>query len=491
MSLKSKVVGGATWNLVGKMADYVFRFTIGVVIARLLSPAEYGIVGLANIFITLSYIFVDSGFTYALIQKQDCSERDYSTVFYFNILVSFSLFILIWLLSPVIAHFFKEPKLISVIRALILVILIQALYIVQVAKLKKGMAFKQLAQAQVIANFLSGIIALFLAYKGFGVWALVTKSLCLQLLLLLIYTLRIKWKPLLVFDKLSFKKLFSFGSKHLIGGILNSIYLQLKSIIVAKFYSPSEYGVYSRAESFQSMTTTQIAATITEVTFPLFSGIQDNLETLKKSLSKIIRIVLLIVMPLSILLMIIAKPMVMFLLGNKWSGVIKYLELLYIYGAIYPIAPVLLNSINAIGRSDLVLKLEIIRKTLDIPILFLGALISIQMMIIGIIVNHSISTVLCLITTKRTINYSIKDFLMDFKVPVIISAILLCILLIINNYIHNHLSNILICFILGFTTIGIMFIMCKIFNIKEIYELYNLFLAKMKYGTKLLKNKFI
>lgn len=480
MSTRNSAVTGSLWNLLGRVGDFASKFLIGIVIARLLTPAEYGIVGLASIFLAFGYIFADSGFSYALIQKSDCNDIDYSTVFMFNIAITIVLVIVIWLLSPLIAVFFKEPQLTSVLRALLFGILIQALYIVQMAKLKKSMNFKLLTQARVVAVFVSGGIALVLAYKGFGVWSLVCKSLLMQVILLAIFMMKIKWTPALVFSNDSFRRLFSFGSKHLISGVMNSIYLQSRGLVISKFYSPAEFGLYAKADSFEKMSTSQMAATIIDVTFPLFSSVQHDNERLRKLLGKVIRIVMNLLMPLSVVLLVIARPMVILLLGQKWAGVIPYLTLLYIYGAIVPMAPILLNAMNAIGRSDIMLRLEVTRRVLDIPVLFVGALISVQAMIVAAILSYMTSLALCLLSTKKELGYNCFDLLADLQKPLIISSILAIILFFAELVFRGYMSNVLMCTLLVSLAAIFYWILINVFKVQEVKEAIMLLAKRTK-----------
>ena len=452
MSLRNKVVLAASWNFIGRMVNISFTFIIGIIIARLLSPAEYGLVGIANIFIVLTSVFIDAGFGYALIQKKGCDNKDYSTIFFFNLIVSIFFYFLFFILSRRIAEFFHEEILINILRVLSLAIIIESLYLVQVVQLKKLMKFKTMAKAQIIANILAGFISILLAYKGYGVWSLVFKSIISQLLLLFIYYFSCKWIPQFIFSFTSIKKLFVFGSYHLISGVIYVIYNNLRSTVIAKYYSPIEFGLYSRAESFQNISSVQISGTISEITFPLFSELQDNKNKLKQTLRSTIKMLMYFNISISFCMLILANVMIIGLIGNQWSGAVKYLQLLCIYGAIYPIAPILLNAINALGRSDLFLKLEIIRKVLDIPVLIIGAVVGIQEMIIGIIIATTISLIIIMKIINKLIGYNLLNLVTDLKRPLfmgfIICPIIIISLFILKNY-FNNLSTFIICTVFG------------------------------------------
>lgn len=425
MSLKQKTITGLIWSFIDSIAGQGITFIVGIVLARLLSPKEFGLIGMLTIFIAISQSFIDSGFRQALIRKQNCIDADYSTVFYFNIVVSILFYIILFISAPFISAFFNESILKNLIKALGLGLIINSFSIIQSTLLTKRIDFKLQAKISVIASLVSGIISISMAISGWGVWSLVALTLVKSTLNSILLWLWSKWKPILIFSKKSFTELFSFGSKLLISGLIDTIYRNVYYLVIGRYFSAIELGYYTQADQFQSLPSSNLTGIIGKVSYPVLSSIQDDKLQLKITYKRIIRSTMLITFVLMLGLVAIARPLIITLIGEKWEPSIVYLQMLCFTGMFYPLHAINLNMLQVQGRSDLFLRLEIIKKTLAIPIIVVGVIWGIKAMIGGMIVISLIAYYLNSYWSGRFIGYSfkeqIKDILPSFMLAIIMS----------------------------------------------------------------------
>ena len=418
MTLKQKTVTGTIWSFTDSFANQGIQFIAGLILARILSPTEFGLIGILTIFIALSQSFIDSGFTHALIRKQDCTQTDYSTVFYFNFIAGIFFYFILFFSANSISIFFNEPQLELLLQVLGLGLILNAFGIIQRTILIKNIDFKLQTKVSLVSSTISGLIAITLAYNGFGVWSLVALTLSrfgFSSLLLWIWA---KWKPSFIFSKKSFKELFSFGNKLLISGLIDTAYRNIYYLIIGKYFSVVELGYYTRADQFQALPSQQLTGVLGRVSYPILSTIQDNVEKLKSAYKQIIRSSMLITFVLMLGMVVIAKPMILTLIGEKWLPAVIYLQMLCFVGMFYPLHALNLNMLKVQGKSDLFLRLEIIKKLLSIPTIILGIIWGIKIMIIGMLINTIISYYINSYWSGRLIGYSsfeqIKDILPSF-----------------------------------------------------------------------------
>jgi O-antigen/teichoic acid export membrane protein len=426
-SLKQKTISGLIWSFIDSVAGQGITFIVGIILARLLSPKEFGLIGMLTIFIAISQSFIDSGFHHALIRKQDCTQADYSTVFYFNIVVGVFFYILLFACANSIGIFFHEPILKQLIRVLGLALIINSFTIIQSTLLTKRIDFKLQAKISVIASFVSGIISIYMAYTGWGVWSLVALTLLKYAINSLLLWCWNKWKPIFVFSRKSFKELFSFGSKLLVSGLIDTIYRNVYYVIIGKYFAAVELGYYTRAEQFQSLPSANLQSIIGRVSYPVLSTIQDDIPRLRETYKKIIRSTMLITFVLMLGMAAIAKPMILTLIGEKWEPCVIYLQMLCFAGMLYPLHALNLNMLNIQGRSDLFLRLEIIKKVLAIPVIVITVFFGIKAMISGMILLSLIAYYLNSYWSGRLIGYSfleqIKDILPSFMIAAVMSIV--------------------------------------------------------------------
>jgi len=455
-SLKTKTINGLFWSFIDNAAVKILQFAIGIILARLLSPKEFGLIGMLTVFIALSRSFIDSGFGNALIRKNQCTQTDYSTVFYFNLVVGILLYIILFISSGSIAAFFNEPQLRQILQVFGLVVIIDSFTIIQKTILTKNINFKLQARISVISSIGSGIVAITLAYNGFGVWSLVIQQLLRQGLNSLFLWIWNKWLPTLVFSRESFKNLFAFGSKLLLSGLIYTTFNNLYYFVIGKFFSAQELGFYTRANQFSNLPSQQIQGVISRVSYPVLSEMQDDPVRLKAAYQRLIRSTVYITFFLMLSMAAVAEPMVIGLIGEKWRQSIIYLQLLCIVGMFYPLHALNLNMLQVKGRSDLFLKLEIIKNLLIVPVVLLGLSFGIKWMIAGMIVKSFIAYYLNSLWSGKLIGYSffeqIKDIWPSFLFAFVISFGIYMLSLIIP---FKPLLNFIVLIIIG----GVSFVL--------------------------------
>lgn len=371
--IKQQTLSGVKWSAIGRFSTQGVSFLIGLILARLLSPSDYGVVGMIGIFLAIAQSFIDSGFSSALIRKKDCSDTDYSTAFYFNIVVGAVSYGLLFVSAPFIANFFETSILKEVVRVVSINLFLNSLTIVQGAKLTAALDFKSQAMVSLITTVTSGIIGISFAYNGYGVWALVYQSVASSLLRVILLWIVTKWKPTLIFSRDSFRSLFSFGGKILTAGLLHTIYTNFITLVIGKFYTPKDLGFYSRGESLASLPSTNITGILQSVTYPILSKLQDDDGRLIAVYRKYIAMSSMIIFFGMCLLAALAKPVILFLLTEKWAESIIYLQIFCFALMFDHLCQLNLNILYVKGRSDLVLRLEIIKKTISI-LMIIGAI---------------------------------------------------------------------------------------------------------------------
>lgn len=365
-SLKDKTVKGVAWSGIDNVVQFGVTFVVGVVLARLLTPDDYGLLGLTAIFTTISTVLVYAGFTSALIRKKDATDDDYNTVFIINLGMSLLLYGIIFLCSPWIADFFNRQELVALTRVSSLGMIVGALAIVQQTRLTKQIDFRTQTIITLVASISSGVAGIVLALLDFGVWALVAQGLISQMLRTLLLWVHNKWIPRLRFSKNSFKELFGFGWKIMVSSLLENIWKELYQVVVGKFYSPATLGQYTRAKQFSQLFSSNLTGVVQRVTFPVLSNIQDDKERMVSAYRRIIKETMFVSSISMFFLSGISEPLLYCLIGPKWHEASVYLPLICISGSLYPLHAINLNMLQVQGRSDLYLVLEIIKKIIGI-----------------------------------------------------------------------------------------------------------------------------
>lgn len=365
---KSKVLSSLLWKFMERGGTQGIQFIVQIVLARILLPNDYGIISLIAIFITIANVFVQSGFNTALIQKKDANETDFSSVFYLSLFVAALLYVTLFSTAPFIANFYDTPQLVAVLRVLSITLFFGAFNSIQNAVISKKMQFKKLFFSSLGSMILSGMIGIVLAYAGFGVWALVAQQLINQFSIIVILWFTIKWRPKLIFSFERIKELFSYGWKLLVSSLIDTLDKNLRSLIVGKIYSPSMLGFYNRGDQFPQLIVSNINGSIQSVMLPALSSEQNNKQRVKEMVRRSIITSSFLVLPMMIGLAVIGEPLVKILLTDKWLPCVPFLQVFCLSYALWPIHTANLQAINALGRSDIFLKLEIIKKIIGLAI---------------------------------------------------------------------------------------------------------------------------
>ena len=365
-SLKGKTVKGVAWSGIDNLAQFGVTFLVSIVLARLLSPDDYGLIGIITIFTAVCTVIINGGFTTALIRKKDATDDDYNTAFIVNLVLSLLLYAVIFLCSPLIADFFRREELVALTQVSSLGMVVGALALVQQTRLTKRIDFKTQAKITLVASVCSGVVGITMAVIGFGVWALVGQTLSSQMLRTVLLWFYNKWVPQFKFSKTSFHELFGFGWKMMLSGLLDTVWKELYQVVVGKFYTPATLGQYTRAKQFSSLFSSNLTSVIQRVTYPVLSNIQDDKERMVSAYRRIIKVTMFVTAICMFFLGAISEPLLYCLIGPKWHEAAVYLPLICITGSTYPLHAINLNMLQVQGRSDLFLGLEVIKKIIGI-----------------------------------------------------------------------------------------------------------------------------
>ncbi len=423
MDYKQKTVTGLMWNAVGTLSNSIIIFVVSIILARALTPYEFGIIGMTAFFIAISQTFIDSGFSSALIRKTDSTEADYATVFYYNLAVGLALYGVLFAASGYIAQFFGEPILRPVIRVLGLDLVIRSLTIIQLTLLIKKVNFRLQAKIQIIAAALSGIIAIAMAYSGYGVWSLVARTITSAFFISAMLWLWNAWRPVSNFSAKSFKELFGFGSRLLASGLLETTFNNIYYLVIGKYFAAKELGFFTRAQMFVDLPAQQLTGIISKVSYPVLSELREQKELLFNGYRRLITGIAFISFTLMAMLAAMAEPVVITLIGENWRPVIPYLRLLSFVGMLYPLHALNLNILNVMGRSDLFLRLEVMKKLLLIPVIVLGVIYGIPIMIVGMMIHSAIAFILNSMWSGKLAGYSTGRQLADLAPTLCLAVI--------------------------------------------------------------------
>ncbi len=412
-SLKDKTIKGIGWSAMDNVTKMGVTFVVSIILARLLSPDEYGLIGILLIFISIFNTIVDGGFTYALIRKRDATDKDYNTVFYTNLVLSVVLSTILFLCAKPIASFFERPELVSLTRVMSSVVVVNAFVIIQRALITKVIDFKTQTKITFVSSISSGIIGVVMAYMGYGVWALVGQQISNQLITTILFWKFNKWKPKILFSWHSFHEMWNFSSKLLAGSLIDTIWKEIFQIVIGKCYSPVTLGLFTRAKQFSDLCSTNLTSVVQRVSYPVLSSIQDDSNRLKFAYKRVIKTTMLPTFVLMLGMAACAESMIYVLIGEQWLECVPMLQIICTYGMLYPLHSLNLNMLEVQGRSDLFLKLEIIKKIIAIGPILLGIFVDIYLMLVGTLVINLISYYLNAYYSGSFLDYSIKEQIKD------------------------------------------------------------------------------
>ena len=418
--LKNKTVKGAVWSAVDAFSGQGIGFVVGIILANILSPSEYGQLAIIMIFVCVFNCIIDSGFSSALIRKKEATETDYNTAFIANLGLSIIMFTVMILSAPYIAEFFKQPTIVPLVRAMASILIINALMIVQKVRLVRRIDFKTQTRVSIISSLSSGVVGIAMAYTGFGVWSLVAQQIVKQTLNTTLLWVHNRWVPKLIFSKNSFREMLNYGWKLLVSGLIDTTWKQVYQVVIGRCYSPASLGQFERANQFANIFSSNFTIIINRVSFPVLSSIQDDDEKLRMGYRKVMKSTMFVSFVCMLGLAAIAKPMILVLIGEEWLRSVEFLQIICFTGMLHPIHALNLNILQVKGRSDLFLKLEIIKKLIEIIPVLLGIFYSIYWMLIAGVVTGGIAFFINSYYSGMNINYSsweqIKDILPSFLI---------------------------------------------------------------------------
>lgn len=412
-SLKNKTIKGVGWSAADALLGQGVTFIVGLVLARLLSPDEYGLIGICLIFTTVLNGIVDSGFSNALIRKKEVTDEDYNTMFTTNMAISVVLYVLLFISAPLVSNFFHRIELTALVRVTGLILFLNALSITQVTILTKNIDFKTKTKASLVSAIISGVIGIVMAFMGYGVWSLVAQQLSKQLLYTLCLWVLNKWWPKFTFYNDSFKYMWGFGWKLLASGILNNVWNQLYQVVIGRCYTSSTLGHYTRANEYASIFSSNLTLIVQRVSYPVLAEIQDDKERMVQGYRKVIKITMFVTAVCMISLGAVSEPLIYTLIGTKWQEAATYLPLICISMSLYPLHAINLNILQVLGRSDIFLYLEILKKIVGIVPIVIGIFCGIYYMLLTSILTGVISLYLNTWYTGKTLNYSFWKQLRD------------------------------------------------------------------------------
>ncbi|MCQ2771002.1 MAG: lipopolysaccharide biosynthesis protein [Clostridia bacterium] len=414
-SVRKELSHGVLWNFAEKILVEGVQFVIGIILARLLLPSDFGLVGMLAIFLAISNVIIDGGFAKALIQKKDCQDIDYSTAFVTNVIMSCAIYLILFFTAPLIAKFYHEPVLTNLTRVLALNFVLGAFNIVQRARLMAKVDFKSLAKIRVASIVVGGIVGVVMAYTGFGVWALVGQNLSNTLVQISLFPFFSKWKLSLNFSKESFKQLFGFGSKLMITGVYSVIINNISTICIGRAYNSNKLGFYTRASQFSQLIAFTVNDVLGTVTFPVLSHLQDEKEHMVAVYRKTLFFTAMIIFPIMILCTLLAKPIVLILLTEKWLPCVVLMQWLFLARMFTPLSSINMNVLNAVGRSDLFMKVDFSKAPLLILMLVITIPIGVEAICIGSFINSFICFFINAYMPGRLFGYGAWQQLKDWR----------------------------------------------------------------------------
>jgi len=462
-SLKQQTISGMLWSAVQKFGNMGISFVSNIILARMLTPDDYGCIGMLAIFITVSSTFVDGGFGSALIQKKEPTQKDYSTIFWWNLFISFLLYGVLFMSAPVIGDFYHMPLLPSVLRVQGIILIINSLNIIQTNQLRKQLRFKRLANVTITAHAIAAIAAIILAWKGWGVWSLVAQQIISSVSISIILWNINKWTPDICFSKESFKQLFGFGGFVLLSNLINTFCDNIQGLLIGRFFNPFTLGLYTQARKLEDLATSSISGVVNQVAYPVLSHNQSNKNELINTLKKFICFISFIVFPLMFLLILIAEPLIILLYSIKWIDCVPYFRILCIAGLAISLQMINYNAIAAIGKSKILFKWTIIKRSIGLFLNIGGILLyGIYGLLIGGVITAFTLYFINAYLVSIHVGYKIKEQLRDLFPTISITLSAFFFTHIFQRLIsfHIYIDFLLICIVY----LIFYFVLSKLFN---------------------------
>ncbi|CAI9679881.1 lipopolysaccharide biosynthesis protein [Elizabethkingia anophelis] len=478
MELKKQAVRGAFWVFVEQFSSQLVVFAVNLILARLLLPEDFGTIALFNIVMNVAIVLINGGLSSSLIRAQNVDNRDLSTVFWFNIVVSFFIYCLIFISTPWISNFYNKPILTTLIRVYAIILIIDSFVTVQVVHFEKELDFKTSFKVKLPSILIGGIAGILFAWYGFGVWSLVYSAIVKNVISTFQYWFYSKWRPSFIFDKIKFRYHFAFGVRMTLSALLSVVFDNLYSIVIGKKFSSAQLGYYDRADALKQLPVNNIAATLSRVSYPLFAKISHDDQRLRNSYQEMLKLVIFAMAPIIAIMIIEATPLIRFLLTEKWLPAAPYFQILSLSGLLYPIHAYNLNILQVKGRSDLFLKLEIIKKVIIVIIIVLAIKFGMYGLVWGQVVISVIALFINTFYTGKFLNYNVFEQLKDLFPSIFIATIIGLFLWILDKNILYNQHDIIRLFIITSLYLIIYLGITYILRFKELILIKNLILKR-------------
>lgn len=480
MNSKSKVISSLVWKFSERVCAQAVNLVVSIILARLIAPEQYGVIALTTIFITISNVFVESGLGTSLIQKKNADSKDFSTVFYCNIIMSIIMYLVIFFTAPLAAKFYSSPILTPVLRVLGITVLIAGVKSIQCSYVSKNMMFKKFFVSTFIGTVISAVIGIWMAYNGYGVWSLVVQQLSNTLFDTIILWITVKWRPTLEFSFKRLKVLYGFGWKMLCSSLIDTVYNEIYGLSIGKIYTTEQLAYYNRGNQFPKLITVNIDGSISSVMLPTLSKEQDNKQKVKNMMRRSIKTSSFLLFPLMIGLAVVAKPLVSILLTDKWLPAVPLMQLLCFSYMLWPIHTINLQAINALGRSDIFLKLEVIKKIIGVTVLIISIPFGIKFMVFMKIITSIISTFINSHPNKKLVDYSYMEQITDILPSLFVSVFMGIIVYMMNLLPISSILILIIQILLGIVIYIVLSYAFKLEAFRYIIDSIKLKLKKRK-----------
>ena len=408
--LKQKAISGMIWTAIQKYSVYIIQFISGIVLARLLTPYDFGCIGMLSIFMCLAQSFIDSGFGSALIQKKQPTEQDYSSIFWWNIVMAIVMYAIVYVSAPFIASFYNIPILSRVLRVQGIVLIIYAFNIIQQNQLRKKLNFRLLSVVSIISSVTALSVTVWMARSGFGVWSLVVQNILTTSIPAVVFWIKVKWKPKFLFSKSSFKELFSFGFYMFMTDLLNTLGKQIQGLLIGRFYNPTIMGYYSNAKRSEELACSSVSQVITQVTYPLYSEVQDDKVRLSNMIKRLTTTLAYLSFPMMFILLLCAKPLFIVLYSDKWLPSASYFQILCIAGLALCLQSVNTQAIAAIGKSRVMFKWTVVKRIVNVALVVMGVVLGgVKGLLYGIVIDTWFSYFVNIGLVAKYIGYRVGD----------------------------------------------------------------------------------
>src|SRR5690606_22930492 len=436
-SLKKQALSGVVWTFAQQFSVQAINFGVQIILARLLMPEDFGLIAMLTVFISIGQFLMDGGMATSLIRTKNPDQIDYSTVFMTNMLMSIMVYLLVYITAPFIGRFYEQDLLSDILRVYALTFVIRSFVAVHAAKLTKEMNFKTQMKLQVPSTIVGAIVGVSMAYMGFGVWSLVWLNLAQTIVFTVQNWVFIKWRPSLIFNKRRFKYHFGFGYKMTLSGLLDTIYKNAYRIVIGKFFSPASVGFYNQAETMRLFPVRQLEGVLGKVTYPMFSNIKDD-KQLKSAYKQTMKLVFFVVVPIMMILIVTGKEFFLFLFGEKWLPAVPYFQVLAFASITTPFTTYNLNILKVKGRSDLFLKLEIIKKVIGFLAIAISLSYGIMTLIISQVIVTHIFAYLNMHFSGRLISYSAKEQIKDCAIIYGTGVLVLILTYLLKSFLEKY-----------------------------------------------------